>query len=139
MRCRTHPPIRTGTLTILITLVAVCLAVLSVLSFSTSHADLVLAKNSLQRYYQDTALQNQAQHWLQSVDQSLFYGYDIPLGEINPNGSISTTLTDSNGRCLAVSVTPSQTQNSPRYRITRWQFSQLWEPDTSLNLWDGIL
>lgn len=139
MRFRTHPPIRTGTLTILITLVAVCLAVLSVLSFSTSHADLVLAQKSLQRYYQDIALQNQAQNWLGSVDQSLFYGYDIPLGERDENGTISTTLTDSNGRHLQISVIPSYAEHGPRYRITRWQFSQLWEPDTNLDLWDGTL
>lgn len=137
MHVRTHPPIRTGTLTLLITLVAVCLAVLSVLSVSTAHADLILAEKSLQRYYQDIALQNQAQDWLGSVDQSLFYGYSIPLGEHDESGTISTALTDSTGRHLQISIVPSYAEHGPRYRIIRWQFSQLWDPDSNLDLWDG--
>lgn len=136
MNIKTHPPIRTGTLTILITLVAVCLAVLSVLSFSTAHADLTLAEKSLEHFYQDTELQNQGQHWLESLDQSLFYDYAITLGETQPDGTISTTLKQSNGRCLEIAVKPTL-QSDTRYTIIRWQFSQVWEPDTSLNLWDG--
>lgn len=50
MQPKTHPLIRAGALTLLLTLVAICLSVLSVLSFSTALADLRLAEKSMSRF-----------------------------------------------------------------------------------------
>ena len=41
-----HMPVRSGALTLLIAVVAVCLAVLAVLAFSTARADLALAEGA---------------------------------------------------------------------------------------------
>ena len=49
------PPIRTGALTLLLALAAICLAVLAVLSLTTAQADLSLAEKALDRFSQDTA------------------------------------------------------------------------------------
>ena len=61
------PPIRSGALTLLLALAAICLAVLAVLSLTTAQADLSLAQKSLDRFSQDAALENEGQPGLLAV------------------------------------------------------------------------
>lgn len=137
MQPKTHPPIRTGALTLLLTLVAICLSVLSVLSFSTALADLRLAEKSMSRFQQDAALENEGQRWLAALDGQLTAGSDgSAVGELLPDGTVQTILKTSDGRSLTIAVRPTPDAD-PRYTVVRWQFGQDWTPETDLNLWDG--
>ncbi len=137
MRPKTHPPIRTGALTLLITLVAVCLAVLSVLSFATARADRDLAQRSLDRFAQDAALENQGQQWLAQLDGMLASGQDgSAAGQLLEDGSIQAVFQQPDGRRLTVIARPTP-QGPQRYQIVLWQLGQDWQPDDSLDLWDG--
>lgn len=137
MERHTVPPIRTGALTLLIALAAVCLAVLAVLSFTTAQADLSLAEKSLDRFAQDAALENQGQQWLAGLDAALASGQDpAALGESGEDGSVTVTLTGEQGRTLTITALPTP-QGPLRYTLTRWQYGQQRDFDTGPQLWDG--
>ena len=137
MERHTVPPIRTGALTLLIALTAVCLAVLAVLSFTTAQADLSLAEKSLERFARDTALENQGQAWLAGLDAALAAGQEITApGQTGEDGIITITLTDEAGRTLTISARPTP-QGPGRYTLVRWQYGQQRDFDEGPRLWDG--
>lgn len=137
MERHTVPPIRTGALTLLIALTAVCLAVLAVLSFTTAQADLSLAEKSLERFSQDAALENEGQQWLARLDATLAAGQDTAaLGQTGEGGAITVTLTGEEGRTLTIAALPTP-QGPGRYTLTRWQYGQQRDFDTGPQLWDG--
>lgn len=137
MERHSAPPIRTGALTLLIALVAVCLAVLAVLSFTTAQADLALAQKSLDRFSRDAALENQGQRWLAQLDAALAAGQDSSaLGQTDEDGSVSVTLTGEEGRTLTITALPTP-QGPGRYRLTRWQYGQERDFSAGPQLWDG--
>lgn len=137
MERHTVPPIRTGALTLLIALTAVCLAVLAVLSFTTAQADLSLAEKSLERFSQDAALENEGQQWLARLDATLAAGQDAAaLGQTGEDGTITVTLTGEEGRTLTIAALPTP-QGPGRYTLTRWQYGQQRDFDTGPQLWDG--
>ncbi|TCL53866.1 hypothetical protein [Allofournierella massiliensis] len=137
MERHTVPPIRTGALTLLIALTAVCLAVLAVLSFTTAQADLSLAEKSLERFSQDAVLENEGQQWLARLDAALAAGQDAAaLGQTGEGGAITVTLTGEEGRTLTIAALPTP-QGPGRYTLTRWQYGQQRDFDTGPQLWDG--
>lgn len=137
MERHTVPPIRTGALTLLIALTAVCLAVLAVLSFTTAQADLSLAEKSLERFSQDAVLENEGQQWLAQLDAALAAGQDAAaLGQTGEDGTITVTLTGEEGRTLTIAALPTP-QGPGRYALTRWQYGQQRDFDTGPQLWDG--
>lgn len=137
MERHTVPPIRTGALTLLIALTAVCLAVLAVLSFTTAQADLSLAEKSLERFSQDAVLENEGQQWLARLDAALAAGQDAAaLGQTGEDGTITVTLTGEEGRTLTIAALPTP-QGPGRYTLTRWQYGQQRDFDTGPQLWDG--
>ena len=137
MERHTVPPIRTGALTLLIALTAVCLAVLAVLSFTTAQADLSLAEKSLERFSQDAVLENEGQQWLAQLDAALAAGQDAAaLGQTGEDGTITVTLTGEEGRTLTIAALPTP-QGPGRYTLTRWQYGQQRDFDTGPQLWDG--
>ena len=102
-----HRPVRSGALTLLFTVVLLCLAVLAVLSLATARADEALAKKSLDRLAQEAAAEQAGQEWLE--------------------------LTLESGDTLRLAAEPA----GEGWRITRWQLTAPWEPDTSLDVWTG--
>lgn len=137
MERHTVPPIRTGALTLLIALTAVCLAVLAVLSFTTAQADLSLAEKSLERFSQDAVLENEGQQWLAQLDAALAAGQDAAaLGQTGEDSTITVTLTGEEGRTLTIAALPTP-QGPGRYTLTRWQYGQQRDFDTGPQLWDG--
>lgn len=137
MQLKTHPPIRAGALTVLLTIVAICLAVLSALSFSTALADCRIAKKSLSHFQQDIALENEGQLWLSKLDSELAAGADgSAVGECMPNGTVQTVLKRTDGRSLTIAVRPTPNA-AMRYTIVCWQFGRDWSAQTDLHLWNG--
>ena len=68
-------PLRTGALTLLLTVTALCLAVLAVLALVTARADLVLARRGAAQLTRTAAADNAGQQWLAALDAR---GRDIP-------------------------------------------------------------
>ena len=131
------PPIRSGALTLLLALAAICLAVLAVLSLTTAQADLSLAQKSLDRFSQDAALENEGQQWLAQLDAALAAGQDTTaLGQTGEDGAVTTILTGEGGRTLTIAALPTP-QGPGRYTLTRWQYGQERDFDQGPQLWDG--
>ena len=124
------PPIRSGALTLLIALAAICLAVLA-------QADLSLAEKALDRFSQDAALENEGQQWLAQLDAALAAGQDTTaLGQTGEDGAVTTILTGEGGRTLTIAAL-STPQGPGRYTLTRWQYGQERDFDQGPQLWDG--
>jgi hypothetical protein len=128
--------VRLGSISLLVTVILLCVIVLAVLSISTVRGDLLLAErtaDSVSGWYE---LQNDGQRWLAQVDQVLAQhswedcdGY-LPEGTSRENDRIAATLR-SDGRTLQIELI--QDQNTS-YRIAKWVESTDWEEDMSLNL-----
>ena len=61
-------PVRLGWLSLLLTVIILCLATLSVLSFSTARADLALAQKQARQAQSVYALECAGQQWLAELD-----------------------------------------------------------------------
>ena len=125
-----HLPVRSGALTLLIAVVAVCLAVLAVLAFSTARADRALAARAMERFALDAACENEAWRWLAQTDADLAAGKELPVQQ----GVLETVIEGEEGRRLTVRLAIGEDGS---WRIDAWRLSQDWQADESLDLWDG--
>lgn len=130
-----HLPVRSGALTLLITVVAVCLAALAVLAFSTARADRALAARAMERFALDAECENDAWRWLAQMDEALAAGEALPGGlAADEQGILETVIEGGEGRRLTVRLVFTEDGD---WRIDAWQLSQEWQADESLDLWDG--
>lgn len=135
-----HRPVRTGALTLLITAVLICLAVLAVLALATAQADLAMADKALSGLQNQAAIETAGQECLAELDAALKQGNASPESfASSADGSLSTSLSV-NGNTLQIVADPKEpTADDPAaYRILTWQLTTKWEPDQTLDLWNGM-
>lgn len=136
----THRPVRTGALTLLITTVLICLAVLAVLALATARADLAMADRTL------AGLQNQAQaevvgqDYLARLDTALKAGSELPAEATQQtDGTIQAVLPTEEGSLqITVWTRDPQAEDPAAYEILIWRLSTDWQPDQTLDLWNGM-
>ena len=136
----THRPVRTGAMTLLITAVLICLAVLAVLALSTARADLAMADKALTGLQSQAQTETLGQEYLARLDAALKAGTDLPKeAATQADGTILANLSANDGT-LEIVVRPRQaTSDDPvAYEILTWRLSTSWEPDQSLDLWNGM-
>lgn len=136
----THRPVRTGALTLLITAVLICLAVLAVLTLTTARADLSMAEKSLEGLQEQAKLEQAGQEALAALDAALKQDAALPQGaELAADGTVAQTLTTEEGT-LQLVLEPKEPdgEDAAAYRITAWRISSQWTPDQSLDLWNGL-
>ena len=127
-----HRPVRSGALTLLFTVVLLCLAVLAVLSLATARADEALAKKSLDRLAQEAAAERAGKECLADLDAA--DPGTLPAATVSTgDGGVQAELTLESGDTLRLAAEPA----GEGWRITRWQLTAPWEPDTSLDVWTG--
>ena len=112
-------PVRLGWLSLLLTVVILCLATLSVLSFSTARADLAQAQKQAQQtdsvYALDMAL-SEAQDEA-SLDALL------PPDTVRTGSRVSTLQTGADGRSLSIAA---ELAADGSYRVVQWRQSAEW-------------
>lgn len=135
----THRPVRTGAMTLLITAVLICLAVLAVLSLATARADLAMAERSLSGLQSRDTAEQRGQEYLAQLDAALKQGTALPEAAVQEDGSIRAELTLEDGT-LRIVVQPKEPdrEDPAAYRILSWKFDSSWEPDQTLDLWNGM-
>ena len=74
-------PVRLGWLSLLLTVIILCLATLSVLSFSTARADLALAQKQARQAQSVYALECAGQQWLAELVAALAQAGGTDMGE----------------------------------------------------------
>lgn len=136
----THRPVRTGTLTLLITVVLICLAVLAVLALATAQADLAMADRALSGLQSQAQMESAGQKALAAMDAYLKGKQEAPAETVfQEDGTLETvvTLEDSTLQIVAEPKVP-QPDSPAAYRILAWRLSADWEPDQTLDLWKGM-
>ena len=117
-------PVRLGWLSLLLTVIILCLATLSVLSFSTARADLALAQKQARQAQSVYALECAGQQWLAELD-----GGTAELDALLPHGTaregpgVSAVLEGADGRSLSVFA---ELTADGGYRVIQWQQSAEW-------------
>ena len=110
-------PVRLGWLSLLLTVIILCLATLSVLSFSTARADLALAQKQARQAQSVYALECAGQQWLAELDALL------PHGTAREGPGVSAVLEGADGRSLSVFA---ELTADGGYRVIQWQQSAEW-------------
>lgn len=133
----THRPVRTGALTLLITAVVICLAVLAL---ATAQADLAMAEKSLSGLQKQAQIESAGQGKLAELDAALKNGGSLPDGVLqSQDGTIEAEVSVEDST-LQIMLQPQepQEQDQAAYRITAWRITSQWTPDQSLDLWNGM-
>lgn len=132
-------PIKLGPLALLLTIISICLTTLSILTFTTSGADLRLAQKYAETVQIRYALEQEGQAFLQEAGDTVSSG--LPLNTIFdaspvPGGGITKTF-EQEGTELTVTLIPAPTD--PRgYTVRDWKIVRQWMEDNSIgNIWLG--
>ena len=126
-------PIKLGPLTLLLTVISICLTVLSILTFTTAQADERLAQKFAETVQTRYELEQEGQAFLRDVAEG---GPDFIMDDSvtrTAQGVFKKTF-ERDGAKLTIGY--RNTANG--VRIVSWRHEKEWEEDTSLNLWDGF-
>lgn len=132
--------VRIGSVSLLFTVILVCVVVLSVLSISTVRADRALSERTAESVSDWYELQNEGQQWLAEVDAVLREHRWKQCDKFLPEGSVRNDLTISTelkqkGRTLQIKIRwVGKNPDGPRYKVVEWKSSVDWEEDQSMNL-----
>ena len=108
-------PIKLGPLTLLLTVITICLTVLSILTFTTARADMSLA-----RRYADTV---KTRYELEAR------GQEFLAESAGTLSGVTEKTFELNDSYLNIELDGS--------KIIIWQHGRNWEEDTEMNVWDG--
>jgi len=130
-------PIKLGPMALLLTVISICLTTLSILTFTTSRADLSLA-----RRYADTVttryhLMNQGEEFLRDAAELAEQGMpvsSIPGTMPGPGGRTSYEL-EEDAKTLTISLKAA----GGGIEVLEYRVTKDWAEDTSPgNLWNGF-
>lgn len=127
-------PVRLGPLALLMTVVSICLTILSILTLTTAGADLRLAEKYADSTKTKYALEAQGQEFLRDTDDALADGRDpASLDGVKRSSNGYTREIKKDGYTLTVSFTAE----GGSYEITDWKLTKEWEENTDINVWSG--
>ena len=127
-------PIKLGPLTLLLTVISICLTTLAILSFTTARADLRLAEKYAETVSGRYALEKEGQAFLQELSETDPADYGLTDWERDSSGVWHTVLTQGD-RNLSIGFRPNGSKGTD---IVEWQHTKSWTEDVSMGqLWDG--
>lgn len=121
-------PVRLGPLALLLTVITICLAVLSLLALTTARADLKLAERAADTQARRYALEEEANRFLLELENGSAEGAVTDGAE----GLIRKTFA-SDGFFLETEFK----KTAGGYEIVSFRSGREWEEDTEINIWDG--
>lgn len=132
-------PIKLGSMTLLLTIVLLCMAILSVLTLSTARADLSLAEKYADRLQQVYALDSVGQRLLAELDTALQKGATpqellalLPQDAVLEQDTVTLQLADGAGQTLMVTLE----LKAKGAVVLQWKPSVEWSPEERLTgLW----
>ncbi len=131
--------VRFGTISVLFTVVVLCISVLAVLSVATVRADKAMAERYAQQVSERAKLENEGQRWLEKIDSAvqtkgtaLTQG-DLPSGT-SMDGTKITTVCTTDSRTLTIELELNFAESIPSYTIVTWINVAQWEEDTQLEV-----
>ena len=115
-------PIKLGPLAVLLTVISICLTVLSILAFTTAGADERLAQKYAQTVKVRYELEAEGQAFVRDSVQGGVAGAGVQMQEFEQNGSLLRIEYQADGE---------------GFNIISWQHQREWSEDTEINIWDG--
>ncbi len=126
-----HVPVKLGPLALLLAVVAICLTILAILSFTTGQADLRLAQRYADTVTERYALEAEGQQYVAIVNE----GKAPESGQDEISGTLGSLVQETGALHLDFVLKKNA---RGKYDITAWKFIRDWEEDTSLdNIWTG--
>lgn len=119
--------IRMGPLAILLTVVSICLAVLSVLAFTTSRADMALSNEYAKTVSTRYELESEGQEFLSEINNG------AETGALSEEDGLLWKVLEKDGFILRIGIK----EDAGKYTVKAWRHEKLWDEDTSMNIWDG--
>jgi len=125
-------PVKLGPLALLLTVISICLTILSILSYATASADLRLAEKYAQTVSRRYALEIEGQRWMRELQR----GGGDPQGAETDESGVLRRVFEQDGSRLSVGVLP---QEGGGYRIVEWKQDREWNENTEIgSLWPGL-
>ena len=125
-----HTPVKLGPLALLLTVISICLTILSILSYTTAGADDRLA----QRYAQTTSQRYELEVMGQEALAEFPAGFEADSSQSAEEGAVWKTI-QLDDLALVIGAVP-EGDGSPR--VVAWEMNREWNQDTQINnLWDG--
>lgn len=135
-----HGSVRIGPISLFALIIVLCLAVLSVLSVTTSLAELSITDRQAATTTETYQLESAGQHFVADVDAALAAGTLEEVlqrygdSAVRDGDLITATFSMESGRTLAIVL---RIQNDT-YTIEQWKVTTEWTDDgTGENLWLG--
>lgn len=137
-----HKQLRLGSITLLFTVIVLCVATLSALSAATAHADKAVADKYAAQITGLYGAECAGQEWLAQVHAAMtekgtaLRQSDLPAGSVLDGDTIAVQLALEDGHVLDIAL--QRTDDAPGYRILRWENTVAWTENTDIgNLWKG--
>lgn len=127
-------PIKLGPLTLLLTVISICLTTLAILTFTTARADLRLAEKYADTVRTRYELEAEGQRFLQELKELNPADLSLMDLERDAKGVYWTTL-ERDGAQLRIGFTAGR----EGCRVAAWRHEKEWNQDTGIgNLWNGF-
>ena len=126
-------PIKLGPLALLLTVISICLTVLSILTYTTARADMRLAEKFADTVQLRYELEAEGQSFLRDLDEDA--AMMLMDAERDAQGTYWTEL-ERNGSQLRIGV---KADGKGGYDVVAWKHEREWTQDTTMgNLWAGF-
>ncbi len=127
-------PVRSGTLTIVLTCVLILLAVLALLSLVSAQADRALADRQTVFAEQNAMSERAGQEWLASMDEYLRGGGYLPYNTQENDRTYSTSIQFSSNQYLNIEAVAD---SDDMLTVTKWEVITVAETEFSNVLPEG--
>lgn len=134
-----HRNVRLGTISVLFTVVVLCVSVLAVLSVTTVRADQAMAQRYAQQVSARSELENEGQRWLKAVQDAAsekgaaLTQADLPEGT-QLDGQVVQAALSTDERTLTVKLELDFDGASTNVRVLSWVNSANWQEDERLEV-----
>ena len=129
--------IRLGPIAVFLTVVAVVVATLAVLSTSTANADKVMAERFADVTKARYELEARGQLFIQKYDEQVRSG-SVDPGKLGAEKSGSGEVKEIKGKGYILEVGVSSAGPDGKYRVTGWKLKKQWNADDPYsNVWKG--
>ena len=126
--------IRLGPLSLLLTVISICLTVLSILTYTTARADMRLAEKYARTVETRYALERRGQELLMAADEAAADGTLEFMDELEPGqrGTYRCTL-EEDGTRLRIALR----ENGGAVTVEEWKLDREWDEDLTIHVWQG--
>ena len=127
-------PVRSGSLTIVITCVLILLAVLSLLSLVSAQTDKALSDRQMAFAQQNAMSERAGQEWLAYMDDYLRAGGMLPADTLKDGSLYSTTIQFSTNQFLHIAA---EADSDGMLHVTKWDIETVPETEFEEELPEG--